>query len=1417
MILSASATLLLAAGSLWAAPQEEGLTFSNSNPRVLSVLEAEGFLGGGGVEKAGGADVYIPAAGDQCAGVVEVDFRRGSGASARVAGVQVIASRSDGEAFVPQALSRSRGFSTREALVVSGGGDFRVEVSYFFAQDAFGQAVSATKIFSARVGCDTVVPLGVEVPDLGDGDGLRRLTRADARKVDHEQSIDSVMSRRYDLVGGGGVEGVAKAARIFGGETRVTPSATPAGETSPGEAAQGGAPLAPSSSSLGTGTQCSSDGFDGDTLGGEWSISFLGDADLGSATESGGTLQVSGNGSSFFHGDDNGIFVHRSVDGDFRIEATVTDFPAVPGDSFAKSGINARTGTGANDARVFVQVVPDHPTFDTTVIQFDYRDETGRAFELASQLTGAPRRVSLAIDRRGDLFRVYYSLDDGATWNVPAGAAGGEVEIPVGSSTMEVGFSTSSYDASPSLTAEFDDFSLCQPNMDPAPMPPPPVACIPGRPTNVIFLLDRSGSMTFPYPGADSKLDAARSAIYAMNDLLASNLPGSQAALIAFSGNRDPQFNLNSSAQVLSGLTTDLDAVNQAAAAIDVGAIDPISSTPLAIALEMTTQVLQAESGDGRLPLLVWLTDTVPNVDSLGFGPSAYRFEEVSQISLLDSAGVSFRPWGEVAWEGNYNAAIDTYDGQVLGDAMREILEMKAAVPDTTIFGVAIQSDEVFNEELMDFAATFTGGNVYSVAEADAILDAVADLVDLVDCGANIQGRVWFDMDAEGDQDAGEAGLETVTVELLDSSGSVVMTTETGPDGMYMFEGVLDGNYTVRVVDQTLPAAADRPTFDIDGIATPHLAQVSVVSEQDVVGVDFGYTVGTVIGGGPGCTDDSFDDGLLSPVWMLANVGDADQGAVAETGGSLELTTDGTSLFHGDDNGAFVYQMVEGDFRSEVRVDGFPVNVGGDYRKAGLAYRSGTQPDAARVMVMVVADYADTGAPAIQFDTRTSDGGVPVVLSSTIQNISLPVHLSIERRQDQITVSVSQDGGTTWRIPAGGLGGSEMISALGGPALIGLMGASYDADQTLTARFDDFQLCQPDDTEPPPPPPPTECVVGAPKDYVLLLDQSGSMAFEFPGMVSKFEAAKASLTQLIASIDALDNGSRVALITFSGERDDPAYNLNESVKVRSGLTTDLGGVITQLDSLSMRDIPWYGTTPLPLALDRLTQLLTDQRDPSRESIVYWISDQLPNIDSAGQGPREYPLDKLDDIPLRDGAGNFLPPGVVAFSGPYHGTTDTFCGEPLGNSMDSIVTLSQAHPDVRVFGVTLAGDGMGFGTFSFDLNQYAAFYTNGDALLASNAVDLTVDLLDLLQVVNCDEAGLAQIGDRVWNDSDGDGLQEAGETGIPGVRVYLLDLAGDLVATADTGADGDYLFIDVPPGTYTVEVAADSLPAGLRQT
>ena len=66
------------------------------------------------------------------------------------------------------------------------------------------------------------------------------------------------------------------------------------------------------------------------------------------------------------------------------------------------------------------------------------------------------------------------------------------------------------------------------------------------------------------------------------------------------------------------------------------------------------------------------------------------------------------------------------------------------------------------------------------------------------------------------------------------------------------------------------------------------------------------------------------------------------------------------------------------------------------------------------------------------------------------------------------------------------------------------------------------------------------------------------------------------------------------------------------------------------------------------------------------------------------------------------------------------------------------------------------------------------------------------------------APLVSVGDYVWFDADGDGIQDAGEKPIPGVLIELFDATGAKVGETTTDANGYYAFVDLIPGAaYTL--------------
>jgi protocatechuate 3,4-dioxygenase beta subunit len=108
---------------------------------------------------------------------------------------------------------------------------------------------------------------------------------------------------------------------------------------------------------------------------------------------------------------------------------------------------------------------------------------------------------------------------------------------------------------------------------------------------------------------------------------------------------------------------------------------------------------------------------------------------------------------------------------------------------------------------------------------------------------ASLGDTVWLDANWDGLQNAGESGIPNVRLELA-TNGTAIAETRTDALGLYRFEGLLPGNYTVRVDTNTLAGAlGGNPTYDPDDPALPrdHQTTVSLVAGESAGKTDFGY------------------------------------------------------------------------------------------------------------------------------------------------------------------------------------------------------------------------------------------------------------------------------------------------------------------------------------------------------------------------------------------------------------------------------------------------------------------------------------------------------------------------------------------------------------------------------------------------
>ena len=124
--------------------------------------------------------------------------------------------------------------------------------------------------------------------------------------------------------------------------------------------------------------------------------------------------------------------------------------------------------------------------------------------------------------------------------------------------------------------------------------------------------------------------------------------------------------------------------------------------------------------------------------------------------------------------------------------------------------------------------------------------------------GAGAIGDTIFrDWNGNGVRDAGEEGIEGVTVDLLNGSNAVIDTTTTDANGNYIFEGLAAGTYTVKITDlgpDGLPANGDEMLTDYTQTYDPNStcpsggcngqSTVTLTTGQRNLDQDFGYKPG---------------------------------------------------------------------------------------------------------------------------------------------------------------------------------------------------------------------------------------------------------------------------------------------------------------------------------------------------------------------------------------------------------------------------------------------------------------------------------------------------------------------------------------------------------------------------------------------
>ncbi len=672
---------------------------------------------------------------------------------------------------------------------------------------------------------------------------------------------------------------------------------------------------------------------------------------------------------------------------------------------------------------------------------------------------------------------------------------------------------------------------------------------------------------------------------------------------------------------------------------------------------------------------------------------------------------------------------------------------------------------------------------IYSVTGVERFNDADFGYVPSAST-AVIGDSVFADTDGDGFQDLGEAGLANVTLELRDAlSGAVVASTSTGPDGRYLFTGVAAGTYVVTVTD-TAALLSNASSTTGGGESAP----VTVSANDVLTDLDFGYL-------------DPFAFTLSDEIWF-----DAD-GNGLRTSNESGIASVSVNLL--DSNGNVVATSLS-DANGAVAFSGLAP---GSYQLA-LADTQGTlagfgATTAAAVNRTVGATITNSDLSATSFGFNLPGLIGNEVFSDANGNGLLDpgevliagVNLSLYRDDgngifdssiDALVNSAQTNSGGIYGFR--GLAFSDYFVSLdtSQPALAGASLTSGDSQTGGNAA-------------------------GAQIDVTLSGGNGGVLTADFGFQNSALADISGNVFEDLDR-DGVDDGAGESgfagvSIELSAAGADGVLGSTDDLVVATAVT-DANG------DYQFTDVP-PGNYQLKVT-DRSQILndfgLTSGLDQLQLSVA---STDISDLDFGYA--RAFGDASLGDLVWLDSNGNGI--FEAGESGLAGVSLELFDAGPDGQP---------GGGDDLLIATTLTDQ---LGGFDFKNLPAGRYYVNVDdstipvgLVLSPGITDPSAvtalgagDNVDTLDFGYRPTLGTALIGDRVWIDADGNGQQDPGEAGLPGVSVDLigagpdgqLGTADDLVRGAVTDADGSYFFADLPPDNYAVTVNTSTLPAGFN--
>ncbi|MBD2625791.1 SdrD B-like domain-containing protein [Trichormus variabilis] len=680
-----------------------------------------------------------------------------------------------------------------------------------------------------------------------------------------------------------------------------------------------------------------------------------------------------------------------------------------------------------------------------------------------------------------------------------------------------------------------------------------------------------------------------------------------------------------------------------------------------------------------------------------------------------------------------------------------------------------------------------TGFNGVSLANVggDDSVDSdglISDVVNLspgendttVDAGfyktASLGDFVFNDGNNNGIQDAGEAGIGEVTVELINpADGSVIATTTTDETGAYTFTGLTPGDYQVKFTSPTdyVFSTADQggdDTVDSDANTSTGLTQTVTLTSGEFNGtLDAGLVQLASLG------DFVFEDSNANGIQDAWEQGIAEASVnLLDTAGNViaTTTTDGDGLY------SFT-NLQPGDYKVQfVQPAGFsgvsPSNVGGDdsVDSDGLISdvvnlspgENDTTVDAGFYKTASLGDFVfnDGNNNGIQDIGEAGIGGVTVELINPANGSVIASVITDDNGGYQFSGLTPGDYQVKFTSPTGYVfstayqGGDDTVDSDAN--------TSTGLTQTVTLTSGEFN--------------------GTLDAGLVQLASLGDKVFHDLDADGIQDAGEQGIAN--ASVKLLDTaGNVIATTTTDGDGLYSFINLQPGdYKVQFVQPTDFNGV-------SLANVGGDDSVDSDGLISDVVNLSPGENDTTVDAGFYKtasLGDFVFNdgnnngIQDAGEAGIGGVTVKL----INPANGNVISTTTTDGAGAY-----TFTGLTPGDYQVKFISPTG-------YSFTAANQG---GNDAVDSDANPSTGLTQTVTLTSGEYNGTLDA-GLVQ--------LASLGDKVFHDLDADGIQDAGEQGIANASVKLLDTAGNVIATTTTDGDGLYSFTNLQPGDYKVQ-------------